>query len=192
MFSRLSLLCRSLLAATISLVAVGSACAAINVTGNFNSSGGYDIFNFNVASAGNVEFTYTGGYGDPTFSLFNSSGAHLVSNDDSLGLYSHLTQTLAAGNYSLLISYCCSSISYAANNGATYSANDGFNNGSYWFGGSGTLAGMSTYLDSLGWNGNPPYALTIEGNVQDVPEPAGLALMAIALTGFFVSRRKQA
>ena len=70
----------------------------------------------------------TSGYRDPTFSLFNSASAHNITNDDSISLYSHLTQNLGTGVYTMLVSYCCSNASFANNNGGASSDTGGFNN----------------------------------------------------------------
>lgn len=79
------------------------------IEGNFNEHG-YDVVNIHVASAATVDFVLTSGFVDATFSLFGANGSHLVSNDDSNSLDPRLTQNLAAGNYSLMIGYCCSFI----------------------------------------------------------------------------------
>jgi len=71
------------------------------VSGNFGAIG-YDSFNFTVSAAATVDMVYTRGYCDPTFSLFTSAGAHILTNDDSNGLYSHLTQNLNTGVYTML------------------------------------------------------------------------------------------
>jgi PEP-CTERM motif len=184
---------RPSLLALASVLAVGQA-QAVAVSGNWGA-GGYDTITFTVASASTVDFTYTGGYNDPTFSLFNGAGNHLVTNDDSnLGLYSHLTQNLGPGVYELLVSYCCQSANFASINGATFTSTDGFNNGSYWFGGTSTLSGMQASLNGTGaGRQGQPYALTISNVTlggSTVPEPASLALVGAALAGLTLLRRK--
>ncbi len=116
-----------------------SNASAISVSGNLNPNG-YDTINFSVLSPSIVDFQYTGGISDPVFSLFNSSG-HLITNDDDWDLstlWSHLTQNLAAGGYSLVVSSCCGFWSAGINN---LVPTDGFNNGSYYTG-SITLSGL--------------------------------------------------
>jgi hypothetical protein len=139
----------------------GAAHADISAAGNFNAAG-YAVLGFNTVG-GVVDMQFTGGYGDATFSLFNAAGAHLMSNDDSNSLNPHLTQFLSAGNYSLLVSYCCQSIyGYAQANGGAFVNTDGYNSGSYVTGGSGTLAGMEAYLDAqTPYAANASYTLTI-------------------------------
>jgi hypothetical protein len=161
------------------------------VTGSFNSHG-YDVININVATSSTVDFRFTGGYGDATFSLFNASGNHLVTNDDSNSLNPHLTQTLGAGNYSFMVSYCCNVI--GALPGSAFANSDGFNYGSYWFGGSGTLSGVQAYLDQSGWAAGAGYEFVLS-NAQigsgEVPEPGSIALFGASLAALGMVRRRK-
>ncbi len=168
---------------------IGSASATV-VSGNFNAAG-YAVVGLNVASTANVDLAYLSGYNDPTFSLYDGAGLHLISNDDATGLLSHLTRTLSAGHYSLLVSYCCNFS--GAIPGATFATSDGVNSGSYWLGGSGTLAGMSGYLDTNTFfnAANAPYSIRItNADVIAVPEPAGVALFGMAAAGMLLARRR--
>lgn len=187
---------KSSIAAVLSclLLAVGSVQAA-PVSGNFNSKG-YDVFTIQVAADARVTFSATGGYNDPTISLFSASGQHLISNDDSNGsLLFRLTQDLAAGQYSVLISYCCNVIEPGALPGTSYVNTDGFNTGSYWVGGSGTLTTARSYLEQVQpWEGVPgaAYALDMRNaDIAAIPEPATLALAGLGLMGVAVARRRQ-
>ena len=92
----------------LALCASVAAANATTITGTFNSSS-YQTISLNVATASTVDFQYLSGYYDPIFQLFDGANNHIISNDDAgTSLYSHLTQNLAAGNYTLLVSYCCS------------------------------------------------------------------------------------
>ena len=181
------------------LIAVAAALSmagaqATAVSGNFNANG-YDTFTFTVGAPATVDMVYTSGYGDPTFSLFDSAGAHIITNDDTtISFFSHLTQNLGTGVYTMLVSFCCSSASYASINGAPFSGSDGFNSGTYWVGGTGTLTGMENYIIANGGPqvGRQPYALTISNVTlgNSVPEPTSLALAGLALLGLTLARKR--
>lgn len=168
---------------------VNNAMSAV-VEGNFNARG-YSVIDIKVADNATVDFLFTGGYRDATFSLFNGAGEHLVSNDDSNGLYPHLTQDLVAGNYSFMVSYCCTVFDGLGN--YTYRSSDGFNNGTYAFGGGASLASVTAYLDNNAqWApANATYHFTMtnadlgQGNV---PEPQTVALFGAALAGMAMAR----
>ena len=172
----------------------------INASGNFGAAG-YAVMPFTVTTPGIIDISYTGGFEDPTISLFDASGAHLVTNDDkaflidgdlNFDLFSRITQSLSAGSYSLLVSFCCSSLDYVTGNGSVYADVDGFNSGSFEFGGSGTLAGMQTYLDSDGYIVDAaigaPYALTITDAIPE-PETYLMMLVGLGLVGMAANRR---
>jgi hypothetical protein len=177
------------LLATLALAAACSSANALVVSGNFNDHG-YSVIQLNVTSSSNVDFLYNSGISDATFSLFNAAGQHLISNDDSNGLDPHLTQTLSAGNYSLMVSYCCTLLDAIPN--YSFSPTDGFNNGSYFFGNT-TLANMSAFLDQFYAYSGTDYSLTMRnaelGNA--VPEPESLALFSIACVGLLLARRRK-
>ncbi len=113
----------------LALCASVGAANATTITGTFNAAS-YQTISLNVATASTVDFQYLSGYYDPIFQLFDGANNHLISNDDTnSSLLSHLTQNLAAGNYTLLVSYCCNGIN-AVQATSTFAPTDGFYIGS--------------------------------------------------------------
>jgi hypothetical protein len=181
------------------------ACAAqaTTVSGTFNSQG-YSIYNFTMANGGTVDFQAIdagpNGALDPTFSLFNGAGQLIITIDDNyinqtLVLMPRLTQTLAAGNYSLLVDTCCSSWFAAIQGGAVAVGTDGTSQGDYFVGGNSTLASTTAHLDGLE---SPAHAgkdwlIEITGDVSGraaVPEPASVLLFGLAFAGMLAGRSR--
>lgn len=189
-------------AAAFILFAASAASQATVMSGNLNDSG-YALYGLNLTSASQVDFTYLNGdIPDPIISLFDHTGAHLISADDSgISFYPHLTQVLAAGDYTLAIN--------ASGNGAGVLENvsvafdDGYNNnGLYFVGGTGSL---DAYIAGRGNNSDLAVAgaaygfdfesvsLDNQGGNQgnNVPEPASLALFGASAAALAFARRRQ-
>lgn len=180
---------KKIAAATAALAmagAVGSAHATV-IEGNFNEHG-YSIVDLHVDQSSIVDFTFITGYGDATFSLFNAAGNHLASNDDSLGLRPRLVQNLAAGNYSLLVSYCCTVFSSLTGSSAGSTPY-----GWVYSGGSATLASVQSFLNQYDHAADAYYQFQMtnaEAGHNDVPEPASIALFGAAVAALGAVRRR--
>lgn len=197
------------LALTSVMAASNANAIAVDLTGNFGATG-YAVVSFTTASSGIVDLLYTGGFEDPNLSLFDASGAHLITNDDAEGLllpyYSRITQNLAAGSYSMLVSSCCEAWGHAYwDHDAVEEETDGYNLGSYLTGGTATLSGMQFFLDNSTYSafaGGEPVAMTITGDVANITTQIGtlspvpeaetylMMLAGLGLVGAMVRRRK--
>lgn len=116
------------------------------------------------------------GHFDSEINLFSNDGSldlsDFLANDDDggNGLESFISMTLVAGNYLLRI-------------------------GSFDFGNSsGTDAVIIASSNTNGYSSHTDYDLTISGQYvtsNSIPEPSALALMALAVTGLSLSRKKK-
>ena len=183
----------------LALCASVGAAKATTVSDTFNALS-YKTISLNVATASVVDIRYLSGYDDPIFMLFNNAGNHLISNDETdSSSYSRLIKNLAAGNYTLLVSYCCSGIDALDDSSAVRLNPDAFNPFVYWMGGTATLSSVNTFLDNAlnPYLSGTPFSVELTNatvnsvNSADVPEPQSLALFGLALAALMLARCRQ-
>lgn len=184
-------------------LAAGMNAGATTIIGTFNDAS-YQTYSLNLATASMIDIRYTDGYYDSTLSLFNGANLHLITNDDFNGTYaSRITTNLAAGHYTLLVSYCCTARDFITQT-STVAATDGFNQGYYYYGGSATLDGVEAVLasaDTAGVLSGADFTLQLTGAeisvdtpvdpASPVPEPQSLALFGMAMAALAMARRRQ-
>lgn len=141
--------------------------------------------------------SFNSGYFDPLFSLFNGAGTHILSTDDTYGLYPRLKQNLNSGNYSLLVTYCCNAFTPLMAGNWTWLNTDGYHTGWYLQNSGVTMSDVTVYLNSVNIQGldfiSDTNSVTItNASPTSVSAPASFALFGLAsiLLGLMRRNRK--
>lgn len=158
-----------LAAAVLLLMACPLMADDITLSGVLSFDGQVNLHSIYVSQNELVTFTTSPGPFDAALSIFNGSGNHLITNDDSpsdgINTIPKITIYLTAGYYTVAVSACCS-FANAADMGTDVEPTDGYNLGNYWIGGYGTLAnGFSEYSCEGTCDG--PYQLPVQSGSAD-------------------------
>lgn len=186
---------KKILLAVAIFASTGAAQATV-ISGKLNNVG-YDVLSFQLNASTTVDFQNTVGILDASFGLFNNAGSLLIFADDSFvgttaSTKPHLTQTLAAGTYSLLITSCCAAI----DEDWTFLSTDGVNKGAFYKSTSATLASVTAALGAFPQLGGASYQFTatnvVFASAAAVPEPASWALFGVSVAALGLARRRKA